>query len=255
VTDLLVTTLGWPATVLHGDPCAFDRWRWLRRHIQRGDYCTLDAGCGSGAFTMYAAKLGNEALGLSFDSRQLQAASRRANRLGIPAKFLRADLRDFDGLPGKVGPFDCIFCLEVIEHIRNDRKLLVDLVTLLKPGGRLLLTTPYKHAYPFVGDRLSPTEDGGHVRWGYTHEEMIRLFRDCGLQVESTGYVSGMVSQQITNLIRILGRFSYPMAWVLTFPLRILQVADRPLTRLVGYPFVTIAIIGLKTAEAAETGA
>ncbi|MGH7934815.1 MAG: hypothetical protein ACREQN_16860, partial [Candidatus Binataceae bacterium] len=65
--NALVRLLGWRATVLHGDPMTLDRWRWLKRHLRAGRLRTLDAGCGSGAFTMYAAKIGNEAVGITFD--------------------------------------------------------------------------------------------------------------------------------------------------------------------------------------------
>src|SRR4051812_41985382 len=67
MSDLLVRVLGWHATVLHGDPQTYARWTWFRKHLLSGPIRVLDAGCGSGAFTMAAARRGNDALGLSFD--------------------------------------------------------------------------------------------------------------------------------------------------------------------------------------------
>lgn len=66
---------------------------------------------------------------------------------------------------------------DVVNLVKNDQKLVRDLATLLKPGGILILTTPYKHHKAYYGEALSSTEDGGHVRWGYTHDELRRDFR------------------------------------------------------------------------------
>lgn len=243
----LVRLIGWPGTVLHGDPCVFDRWLWLRRNLRPGRLRTLDVGCGSGAFTLYAATIGNQAVGLSHDERNNAVAAERASILGlVHACFLTVDVRDLDRFAAELGLFDQIVCLETIEHLRDDRKLIADLSSLLRPGGRLLLTTPYKHYRRLVGDRLSNGEDGGHIRWGYTHAEMRRLLGDHGLDVEVEGYVSGIVSQSLTNIQRILSRPHPRIGWLLVFPLRLLQLLDRPLTRLLRYPYLSIAVVAVK---------
>lgn len=233
--------------MLYGDPCHFDRWRWLKKHLLPGPLKTLDAGCGSGAFTLYAAKRGNEALGLSFDHQNNEIARGRAEILKIPtAHFLWADLRKLDEIAEGLGPFDQIICCEVIEHIQNDKKLIGDLTSLLKPGGRLLLTTPFKYYQRLVGDQLSRQEDGGHVRWGYTHEEMVDLLNEHGFDVVTQEYVSGWVSQQLTNVLRIL-RFLHPsVAWLLVLPWRIFQLLDPFFTKMTGNPFLCIGMVAIK---------
>jgi SAM-dependent methyltransferase len=250
MSNALLTVVGWKATVLHGDPSVFDRWIWLRRHLLRGPIRTLDAGCGSGAFTMYAAKIGNESLGLSFDEFNNQVAAARAKLLGLSnASFAFADLRKLDKIATKLGKFDQIICSEVIEHILDDRTLVRDLASLLNPGGRLLLTTPYKYANKLFGDGdPSEIEDGGHVRSGYTHEELRHLFEGYGLTCVTEDFLSGFVSQLIVNILRVLSAVDHRFAWAITLPLRALQVADRPLTRLIRYQFLSIAVVGVKQA-------
>jgi len=219
----------------------------MRRNLLVGPLRTLDAGCGSGAFTIYAAKMGNDSLGISFDEAKNRKAERRAKLLGVEnARFLAADLRELDKLSDKLGKFDQIICFETIEHIKNDKKLLSDLAALLKSGGRLLLTTPSAKHKPLLGDRLSTEENGGHVRWGYTHEALRRLFEECGLQVVEEDFISGFVSQQITNAARLLGKVNNRLAWAATFPLRILRPLDHLLTRLLDYPYMCVAVVGVK---------
>ena len=245
MNNVLVKTIGWIATVLHGDPTVFDRWRWIRRHLLPGPLRTLDAGSGSGAFTMYASRIGNESVGLSFDEKKNHIARKRAKILGITnIEFIQVDLRELDVL--RLGKFDQIICSETIEHIINDKKLVADLSKCLKPAGRLLLTTPYKHYRRLLGDRLSNSEDGAHVRWGYTHQEIRQLFLDSGLHVQEEAFISGIVSCQLTNLMRLLARVNGRFAWLVTFPLRIFRFLDSPLTQLINYPHLSIGVVGIK---------
>lgn len=245
--NILVKLFGWKATLVHGDPPVIDRWRFARRHLAPGPLRTLDAGCGSGAFTMYAAKIGNEAVGVSFDERNNALAQCRADILGIKnIRFIQGDLRFLERFEEGLGVFDQILCFENIEHIKNDKKLLRDLTRLLRPHGRILLTAPFKHYIPLLGDRISEEEDGGHVRWGYTHEEMRRMFEDCGLTVTSEEFISGFISQKLTNLMRRLSRIDMKLAWLLTFPVRLLQLLDEPATRLTAYPYLSIGVVGCK---------
>jgi len=247
MSHALVRLLGWKATIIHGDPAVVDRWKWLRRHLLPGDRYTFDAGCGSGAFSLYAARRGNRVLGMSFDAANQRKAEERARILGLDeARFITGDLRYLDSYPERLGPFDQVICFETIEHILDDRKLVADLAVLLKPGGRLLLTAPYKHYRPLLGDQLSAVEDGGHVRWGYTHEELRALFAEHGLEVVVEEYVTGMVTQKLMDLMRLLGRANARLAWAATFPLRAFRLLDRPLTALAGYPHLSVGVVGVK---------
>ncbi|MGO9059417.1 MAG: class I SAM-dependent methyltransferase [Candidatus Binataceae bacterium] len=242
-----VKLIGWKGTILHCDPSVYDRWRWLKCHLQPGPLRTLDAGCGSGAFTMYAAKIGNQSLGLSFDERNNGRAAARASILGLKnVAFRTIDLRRLDEFRDDLGQFDQIICCEVIEHILNDRKFLADLSELLKPGGRLLLTTPNKHLRPLPGDSLSKVEDGGHVRTGYTHEEMRHLFGESGLHVFVEEYISGVITQKLCYLERRLAKRISPLVIRATLPLHILHFFDSHLTRAIQYPFFCIGVVGSK---------
>jgi cyclopropane fatty-acyl-phospholipid synthase-like methyltransferase len=246
--NTLVRVVGWPATILHGDPSVFDRWRWIRRQLLPGPLRTLDAGCGAGAFTLYAAKIGNEAIGLSFDDENNRIAAERAHLLRLAnVKFLTADLRRLEEVSQDLGKFDQIICTEVIEHILDDRKLLRDLSGLLKNGGRLILTTPFKHGRPIFGDKVSEIEDGGHVRVGYTHEEIQAMFNEMGLELITQDYICGVVSQKIVELMRRLSSIGHKFDWAITFPLRIFQPADVILTKATGYPFYVIGALGIKS--------
>src|SRR5262245_29736553 len=144
--SLLVRIVGFPAPVLHGDTLMLDRWLWLRHRLPKtaNAETLIDIGCGTGAFSIGAALRGYECLGLSWDERNQRVAGERASLCRAhSAKFEVLDVRRLDTRPDLFGRYDVAICFENIEHIIDDRKLLTDTAACLKPGGRLLLTTPY----------------------------------------------------------------------------------------------------------------
>ncbi len=248
LSDGLVRAFGWRAALMHGDPTSFDRWIWLRKHLRPGPVRTMDAGCGSGSFTLYAASVGNDAVGISHADPT--KAERRARISGLQnAQFVQYDLRNLQDLIPKMAPFDQIFCFECLEHIRDDRAVVRNMAAMLKAGGKMMITAPYKYYKHLIGDSLSETEDGGHVRWGYTHEEMGDILEVAGLQVVVKDYVAGILSQQISNAQRVIARapgMGGLGAWALTFPLRPIVSFDRLLTDKLRYPYLSIAMVATK---------
>ena len=248
--DLLLRSLGWRSLLLHGDPCVLDRWLWLRVHLKRGPARTFDAGCGNGVFSVYAARSGNEVVAASFSTAELERARRRAERLRVRGiRFRPLDLREIDAHRSELGRFDQIICLETIEHVGDDAALLRSLATLLEPGGTLLLSAPFADHRPLYSEEREPRadEDGSHVRYGYSREQLRELVEHAGLRLHSEELVSGVVSQQVTNLMRWLTvRIGRPLAWLLVLPLRPLAVLDRPLTRLLRVPGLSIAVRAVK---------
>ena len=246
----LIKLFGYSVTIFFGDPAVFDRWRWLRKHLRSGPLRTLDAGCGSGALTFYAAKRGNEAVGVSFQDRNNEVAKERARILGLAnAIFVEGDLRVLDTLKTKLGIFDQIICFETIEHILGDDKLIRDFASILKPGGQILLTAPYKHYNRIMGASISEVENGSHVRWGYTHEEITTLFAKHSLVVTGRAYLTGLISQRLIRSYRLLSMYiPYRLVWALLFPLRICVALDQLVTKIFHYPYLSIAVVAEKRA-------
>jgi SAM-dependent methyltransferase len=250
MSDVMLRVLGWRSLLIHGDPCVLDRWLWVRRRLRAGPLRTLDAGAGNGAFSIYAAREGNAVLAASFSERELQDASRRARLLGVDGIDFRVlDLREIDRHSGELGSFDQIICLETIEHLTDDEGTVASLARMLRPGGRLLLSTPFDAHHPLYREPPdpSPVEDGSHVRFGYSRERLREVVVKAGLRPGEAEFISGVVSQRLTNLMRRLtARFGLRVAWPLMLPLRALVVLDRPLSRLLGYPYLSVAVCAVR---------
>jgi 2-polyprenyl-3-methyl-5-hydroxy-6-metoxy-1,4-benzoquinol methylase len=251
--SFLVRIFGFPATLIHGDPLVLDRWLWIRRRLPRtrNGERLLDVGCGSGAFSIGAALRGYDVLGLSWDERNQAMARERARLSSAPgARFEVCDVRKLDQRKDMLEGFDVALCCENIEHILDDRKLMIDIAACLKPGGRLLLTTPYFLQRPIsVGDQgpFSKTEDGWHVRRGYSRTMLAELCTEAGLVAEEFSSCSGLLSQKTDALHRAIARLHPLAGWAGILPLRPLPpLLDRGLQKLTSWPDASICLEAYK---------
>lgn len=249
MSSALVSVIGFPALVIHGDTLVLDRWLWLKTRLPRVSTpkTLLDAGCGSGAFTIGAARLGYRALGVSWDERNQNVARQRAKLCGVTnIDFQVLDVRNLHIRADWVGAFDVVVCTEVIEHILDDAKLLRDLANCLRPAGRLLLTTPSVKYSPISRSDDGPfsqIEDGGHVRRGYSESRLRELCAASGLAIDSCSYCSGFISQTVTFLFRKANGIHPLLSWLAILPLRILPpLLDKAVARIMKWPYFCICI-------------
>jgi hypothetical protein len=251
--SLLVRLFGFSATLIHHDLLVLDRWLWLRRRLPRtrNGERLIDIGCGTGSFTIGAARRGYVGVGLSWDHRNQQVAAERAALCKVSrVEFPIQDVRALDKCTEFRRAFDVAICLENIEHILDDCKLMRDIYGCLKPGGMLLLTTPNYFYHAITSSDNGPfsrTEDGGHVRRGYTPTGLRELCTESGFLVEEIGSCSGFLSQKLTAVMRVLGRRSMLLGWGAILPLRLLPPLFDPLFgRLTGWPDYSICLVAVR---------
>ncbi|HTU49009.1 MAG TPA: class I SAM-dependent methyltransferase [Acidobacteriaceae bacterium] len=231
-----------------------DRWLWLKKYlpvVEPGSRSLVDVGCGTGAFTMGAARRGYRSLGLSWDKRNQSVAQQRAKICKADtATFEVQDVRRLDERPDLAEQFDVAICCECIEHILDDVKLMQDIAQCLKPAGTLLLTTPNLSFKPMAYDNenFSTVENGAHVRRGYSPDDLTRLCQQSGFEVMKIEYCSGILSQKITSLKRIAANAtSEIISWPIVLPLRwIPPMFDSAVTRAMNWPDYSITLVARK---------
>ncbi len=183
------------------------RYARIPRHFQsRSEGTVLDAGCGNGMLSWKAFKAGSRVVGITLKDKEVNGCRHLFNDYhGIPEKrlsFRNHNLYDSQPLIDEFGHFDEIICTEVLEHIRDDRSVCETFWKLLKPGGRLHITSPnaehpYNIAFPLDHD-----EKGGHVRPGYTMETYRQLFEPIGFRVEKSEGLGGPIRQAFNSRIK-----------------------------------------------------
>lgn len=247
-SNILVRLFGFPGTLLHGDTLVLDRWLWLKRKFSKepNHHSVLDVGCGSGAFTIGLSRMGFKTLGLTWaDQDAIVARKRAALSKANTCTFEVYDVRKLNERTDLHHVFDYAVCTENIEHILNDQKLMNDISECLKPGGKLFLTTPNINFIPMSKEDLDPletTENGAHVRRGYSKSDLEVLCKESGFQVVEIDYVSGFISQKLTGMLRRLNNFIPMLGYVLTFPFRFLPPLFDRFIPYTGYSITLVAI-------------
>lgn len=93
-------------------------------------------------------------------------------------------------LPIRSNHADIVLCLDLIEHVNEDSKVIKEISRVLKKNGKLILTTPMENgvSFPFM-DREKVeaiNRNWGHIRLGYSLEQMEIIFRHGNLTMEKT---------------------------------------------------------------------
>jgi SAM-dependent methyltransferase len=99
----------------------------------------LEDGCGVGMYVEHLQKAGGKVFGLEYDFERVGAARLKSDRVTCAAG---------ESLPYPAVTFDLVLSHEVLEHVRDDRRAVEEIVRTLKPGGRLALFVPNR-GYPF----------------------------------------------------------------------------------------------------------
>jgi 2-polyprenyl-3-methyl-5-hydroxy-6-metoxy-1,4-benzoquinol methylase len=143
----------------------------------------LDAGCGNGATAAEFLKLGCAVVGVDLSESGIAIARQahpggRFERMSVDEQIL-ARLRE--------PPFDLVVSTEVLEHLYDPRSYARGCFAALRPGGRLVLTTPY-HGYlknlaiALLGRwdaHADPLWDGGHIKL-WSKATLTRLLHETG---------------------------------------------------------------------------
>jgi 2-polyprenyl-3-methyl-5-hydroxy-6-metoxy-1,4-benzoquinol methylase len=151
-----------------------------------GDF-VLDIGCGSGVISDHLARAGATVLAVDGNADAIAFAR---HQYGSPQIEFRLGLIDEHFHLDR--PVDKIYCLELIEHIHypQARTLLDHARAVLRPGGRIFLTTPnYHSAWPAIEwlmDRTGATPKlagAQHVEF-YNVAKLRRLLVESGFEVQ-----------------------------------------------------------------------
>ncbi|WP_169978815.1 class I SAM-dependent methyltransferase [Tautonia rosea] len=195
----------------------------LQRGTPEAPLRTLDCGCGNAFFAHEAVKRGSTCLGITIHDWERQSCEEMASFLGEAGASMEFRVQRLDDLardPKAQGSFDQVLLFDVIEHIRDDRAAMRQIRTLLNDDGLVYLTTPDRD-YQANADhlRVTRTEDGWHVRNGYTLEQLERLMEDCGLEPVDHLRFGTLGTTIVTRIQHKVFRSAILPLTVLTFPL------------------------------------
>lgn len=151
----------------------------------------LDIGCGAGTICYYLADKGYNVMGIDISQNAIDVCNKSAEILGLKKNLLFKKMNYPDESPS--GKFDSVLCLEVIEHLTDDKLAVKKIFLLLKPGGVAIISTPSKNAplYRF-GYAREFDKRVGHLR-RYTVQELTKMFIDEGFEILEIKRTEGII--------------------------------------------------------------
>ncbi|MFH1566642.1 MAG: class I SAM-dependent methyltransferase [Gemmatimonadota bacterium] len=185
----------------------------------------LDMGCGSGWLAARCRARGAWVVATDIAPRGVAAVRRRfppVSRL-VAADVYHMPLRD--------GQFDAAVLSEVLEHLEAVEAAVAEAARLLRPGGRLLVTVPYRETIVqhlcIHCNRLTPANAHLH---SFDEEALSGLLARCGLRPRQWLRLGNKLLE-LAGLPQRARWLPYP-AW---------RLADALLNRLTGRPaFVAV---------------
>jgi 2-polyprenyl-3-methyl-5-hydroxy-6-metoxy-1,4-benzoquinol methylase len=213
---------GWWRNYLHAQRGRYlDVVALLRAELgeSRGETAVLEVGSVPGHLTILLRQLGYAVQGVDLAPERLAALWQKYD-----LSVARVDV-ETQPLPFAAGAFDLVLCNEVLEHLRvNPLYALREMARVLRPGGRLLLSTPnitlldrlkFLLGRSYQGDPVTEFQKlewlghMGHIRL-YERREVVAMLRAAGLTVTAAQTRGAYVAR----------------SWR-TWPLRLLPWRDR----------------------------
>jgi 2-polyprenyl-6-hydroxyphenyl methylase/3-demethylubiquinone-9 3-methyltransferase len=168
----------------------------------------LDVGCGAGLLSEALAKSGAQVTAIDLAPDLIKVAKLHRLESGVDVDYR---LQSAEALAEEApGSFDAVTCMEMLEHVPDPAAILSACARLLKPGGRLFVSTlnrtPAAFALAIVGAeyvaRLLPK--GTHQYRDFIKpSELARWLREAGLELED---VSGLMYEPWRNAARLTSR-------------------------------------------------
>jgi 2-polyprenyl-6-hydroxyphenyl methylase/3-demethylubiquinone-9 3-methyltransferase len=184
------------------------RLGYVRQHVSLRGARVLDVGCGGGLLSEALAAQGAEVTAIDLAPELLNIAALHRLESGVRVDYRQCPVEALAATDEP--PFDAITCMEMLEHVPDPTSVIAACAQLLKPGGRLLLSTlnrtPAAFALAIVGAeyvaRLLPR--GTHQYRDFIRpSELAGWLRSAGLALED---VSGLVYEPWRNAARVSRR-------------------------------------------------
>lgn len=174
---------------------------------QKGKWELLDAGSGFGQYDRFILQ--------SFPNVQVKAIDVKADYLKDSRiyfeeevrrgriSFQQEDLLELD----YTNAFNFAICIDVMEHIEEDRKAISNICNSLKPGGYFLMHSPSVYSEGDAGDDDSFVDE--HARVGYSPEDLRDKLKESGFTPVEIAFTYGKKGHLAWELL-----IKYPMLWL-----------------------------------------
>jgi len=162
--------------------------------LEPGD--VLDIASGDGVLAELLAPHAHRYVCLDASTKVVMAASERLRRL----RNVEVREGDMHALPFEDAHFDLVVLMHALTYADQPAQAVAEAVRVLRPGGRLLLTSLAKH------EHRSAVEAFGHVNLGFSERDLQRFATKAGAEVLSCETVTRERRPPHFEVIALIGR-------------------------------------------------
>ncbi len=171
------------------------RWDWDEASalVQRfGAKRVLEVGCGNGEFLARLKAKDIDGTGLDFNPRAIRAAQER----GLKVELKSVEAMETDGNAA----FDVAVAFQVLEHVEDPLRLAKSLMAVIRPGGAVILTTPFSPKHDEIG-RWDPLNIPPHhlTRWQESSMRQLGTALGASETIIQTNRTKGVFSRALIS--------------------------------------------------------
>jgi 2-polyprenyl-6-hydroxyphenyl methylase/3-demethylubiquinone-9 3-methyltransferase len=171
------------------------RLQYLRGALDLAGIQVLDVGCGGGILSESMARAGAQVLGIDLSPAVLEVAGLHALDGNVKVEYRSVAVEELAAQYPR--SYDLVTCMEMLEHVPRPDEALAALAALVKPGGRVIVSTLNRNARAFAV-AIVGAEYIARVLPRGTHEylkfirpsELARWARACGLDLVDLAGIS-----------------------------------------------------------------
>ena len=185
---------------------------FLKRNISPKDKI-LDAGCGEGRFSKYFIGDERDITSMDFSEEYVRLAKKNVGK----GKFVVGSVTE---IPFKDNSFDCIFSVDVLQHVPDLKKALSEFHRVLKKGGKLIIIDKNKfgiHRKYLIPNKLIQTyreittwKYSGFKERGFNPEkfrnELGKVFEEARFEY--------LMERNKSNLFKMFPKLNLFVAWI-----------------------------------------
>ena len=122
------------------------RLEYITSRLDIRDKKILDIGCGGGILSEELSKMGAKVTGIDSSKKSINIAQKHAKEQDLDIEYINGSILDISNL----GNYDCIICLEMIEHIHEPKKLIEKIKSISQKKSHLFMSTINRNFKSFI---------------------------------------------------------------------------------------------------------
>ena len=126
------------------------RLRYISDNLNLKGSKILDLGCGGGLLCEAMTNSGADVIGIDASLKTIEIAKKHAKEQNFKIEYINTDIESYDNKE----KFDAVVCFELIEHVPDPNELIKQIRRLIKPNGRLFLSTINRNLFSFMFAKL-----------------------------------------------------------------------------------------------------